>query len=196
MRVLIADKLDDSAIAGIKDLGCGVTVDPGLSDETLTAAIERENPDVLVVRSTKVQAPQIAAADSLNLIIRAGAGYDNVDIDAASGRSIFVANCPGMNAIAVAELAWALILCCDRRVPDQVAELRERKWNKKEYSKDASGLAGHTLGIIGVGNIGAEMIKRGRAFGMNVICYSPSLTIEKAERIGVESPSQVAFRKF
>ena len=98
-------------------------------------------------------------AGRLSLIVRAGAGYNTIDVAAASTRGIYVSNCPGKNAIAVAELAFALILALDRRVPDNVAELRAGTWNKKEYSR-AGGLYGKTLGLLGAGNIAQEMIRR------------------------------------
>jgi D-3-phosphoglycerate dehydrogenase len=110
-------------------------------------------------------------AGQLSLVVRAGAGYDNVDVAAASARGIYVANCPGKNSIAVAELAFGLIIALDRRIPDNVAELRAGKWNKKEFSK-ARGLHGRTLGLLGFGNIGQEMAKRAQAFGMNIAVWS------------------------
>jgi D-3-phosphoglycerate dehydrogenase / 2-oxoglutarate reductase len=184
LRVLVADKFESAGIEAMRDLGCGVKSDPDLTGETLSAALEEHNPDVLIVRSTKVTAKAIEAGRDLNLIIRAGAGYDTIDVAAASARGIFVANCPGKNSIAVAELAWALILSCDRRVPDQTADLRAGKWNKKEYSK-AEGLHGRTLGVVGLGQIGREVAVRGRAFGMRVVAWSRSLTEEGADAIGV-----------
>jgi D-3-phosphoglycerate dehydrogenase len=110
-------------------------------------------------------------AGHLTLIVRAGAGYDNIDVKAASARGIYVANCPGKNSLAVAELAFGLILALDRRIPDNVIDLRAGKWNKKEYSK-SRGLHGRTLGIIGFGNIGQEMARRAQAFGMHIAIWS------------------------
>lgn len=104
---------------------------------------------------------------------------------AANARGIYVSNCPGKNSIAVAELAMGLLLSLDRRIPDNVVDLRNGKWNKSEYSK-ADGVFGKTLGVIGVGQIGKEMILRAKAFGMNVIVWSRSLSHEKAEELGVE----------
>src|SRR4051812_49660789 len=108
---------------------------------------------------------------SLSLVVRAGAGYNTIDVATASKRGIYVSNCPGKNAIAVAELAFALLLSLDRRVPDNVADLRAGTWNKKEYSK-ARGLFGRTLGLLGYGNIGQEMAKRAHAFGMPIVVWS------------------------
>jgi D-3-phosphoglycerate dehydrogenase / 2-oxoglutarate reductase len=118
-------------------------------------------------------------------VVRAGAGYDTIDVTAASAEGVYVANCPGKNAIAVAELAWGLILSCDRRIPDQTAELRQGRWNKKEFGV-ARGLFGRTLGVLGLGPIGLAVVERARAFGMPVIAWSRSLTPERARELGVE----------
>jgi D-3-phosphoglycerate dehydrogenase len=193
MHVLIADKFEQSGRDGLQAIGCEVTYEPDLKDESLVEAIRGKRPDVLVVRSTKVSESALEAG-ALKLVVRAGAGYNTIDVAAASRRGIYVSNCPGKNSIAVAELAFALILALDRRVPDNVAALREGRWNKKEFSK-ARGLYGRTLGLIGVGKIGQEMIPRARAFGMHVIAWSRSLTPERAEALGIEhkdSPQEVA----
>jgi D-3-phosphoglycerate dehydrogenase len=121
----------------------------------------------------------------LSLVIRAGAGIDTIDVRAASSLGIFVSNCPGRNSIAVAELAIGLLLSLDRRIPDQVADLRRGVWNKGEYSK-AAGLFGRTLGIVGLGQIGREIALRARPLGMRVVAWSRSLTNEEAAAIGVE----------
>jgi len=193
MLVLIADKFEQSGLDGLKAIGCVVSFQPDLKDESLVEAIRAENPDVLVVRSTKVTEPMLAAGQ-IKLVVRAGAGYNTIDVAAASRRGIYVSNCPGKNSIAVAELAFALILALDRRVPDNVIALRQGQWNKKEFSK-ARGLFGRTLGLVGVGKIGQEMIPRARAFGMPVIAWSRSLTPERASALGVEyraTPAEVA----
>ncbi|HZW11360.1 MAG TPA: 3-phosphoglycerate dehydrogenase [Phycisphaerales bacterium] len=183
MRVLIADKFEKQGIDGLTALGCAVVSEPAAGAEGLPAAVEKHDPQVLIVRSTKVTAPSIGGAKSLRLIIRAGSGYDNIDIAAASGRGIAVCNCPGMNAVAVAELAMGLLLCCDRRLPDQTVDLRAGVWNKKEYGK-ARGLKGARLGVVGVGNIGAELIQRAAAFGMDIHVWSRSMSAERARTLG------------
>jgi D-3-phosphoglycerate dehydrogenase len=170
MRVLIADKFPDSGVEALRALGCEVTIDPDLKEEALVDAIGATRANVLVVRSTKVTEPMFDAGD-LRLVIRAGAGYNTIDVKAASARGVFVSNCPGKNAVAVAELALGLVLALDRRIADNVADIREGRWNKKEYSK-ARGLKGRTLGLVGVGRIGQEMIPRARAFGMPVVAWS------------------------
>src|SRR5687767_12169106 len=184
MRVLIADKFDQSGRDGLDDAGCEFSYQPDVKDETLVEAVRAYAPDVLVVRSTKVTEPMLDAG-ALKLIVRAGAGYNTIDVAAASRRGVYVSNCPGKNSVAVAELALALILALDRRVADNVIQLREGKWNKKEFSK-ARGLAGRTLGLVGTGQIGREVATRARAFGMNVIAWSRSLTDEAAAEMGVE----------
>jgi D-3-phosphoglycerate dehydrogenase len=170
MKVLVADKFEKSGLDGLKAAGCDVLYQPDLKDDGLTAAIRESAADVLVVRSTTVSAPMLEAG-ALALVVRAGAGYNTIDVATASKRGIYVSNCPGKNAIAVAELAFALLLSLDRRVPDNVAELRAGAWNKKEYSK-ARGLFGRTLGLLGYGNIGQEMARRAHAFGMPIVVWS------------------------
>src|SRR5206468_9557978 len=125
--------------------------------------------DLLVVRSTKVTTPMLDAG-RLSLIVRAGAGYNTIDVAGASKRGIYVSNCPGQNAIAVAELAFGLILSLDRRIPDNVAELRAGTWNKKAFST-ARGLYGRTLALIGAGAVAQEMIRRAAGFGMPVVLW-------------------------
>jgi len=139
--------------------------------------------EVLVVRSTKVTEAALDAG-RLSLVVRAGAGYNTIDVKAASARGIFVSNCPGKNSVAVAELAFALMLALDRRVPDNVADLRAGKWDKKEYGR-ARGLYGRTLGLIGLGQIGREMIPRAHAFGLEVVGWSRRLTPESAAALGI-----------
>ena len=193
MKVLVADKFEQSGIDGLQGLGCDISYQPDLKDEALTDAIRQASPDVLVVRGTKVTEPMLGAGP-IKLVVRAGAGYNTIDVAAASQRGIYVSNCPGKNSIAVAELAFALILALDRRIADNVITLRQGVWNKKEFSK-ARGLYGRTLGLIGVGKIGQEMIPRARAFGMPVVAWSRSLTRERATELGVEmmdSPKAVA----
>jgi D-3-phosphoglycerate dehydrogenase len=178
MKVLIADKFEQSGIDGLKAAECEVVYHPDLKDEALASAIRDGGADVLIVRGTPVTGGMLAGG-SLSLVVRAGAGYNTIDVAAASRRGIYVSNCPGKNSIAVAELTFALILALDRRVPDGAAELRAGQWNKKEYSK-ARGLFGRTLGLLGYGSIGQEVATRAIAFGMPVVVWSRRFT-EKRE---------------
>src|SRR5215218_10816802 len=191
MKVLIADNFEKSGIEGLQAAGCEVVQQPELKDDALTRAIAETQADVLVVRSTKVTTAMLDAG-RLSLIVRAGAGYNTIDVAGASRRGIYVSNCPGKNAIAVAELALALILALDRRVPENVAELRAGKWNKKEFSK-AQGLYGKTLGLLGAGSIAQEVIRRAAGFGMNVVLWSRRFNgidrpmhEEEARALGIE----------
>lgn len=165
IKVLVADKFPDEYINEMKSLELDVVYSPKLGEKDLPGAIG--DIDILVVRSTVVNAETIENGKQLNLIIRAGAGVNNINIAAANKRGVYVANCPGMNSIAVAELAMGLIISLDRRIPDNVIDFRAGKWNKGEYSK-AEGLYGKNLAVIGVGAIGKELSKRALAFGMNV----------------------------
>lgn len=195
VKVLVADKLEDSGLAGLRDAGCEVLYQPDLSGEALAAAIASTGAEVLVVRSTQVTRAMLEGG-RLSLVVRAGAGTNTIDVKAASERGIWVANCPGKNAIAVAELAFGLVLALDRHLVDGASDLRSGKWNKKTYSK-AKGLFGRTLGVLGTGRIGQEMIVRARAFGMPVVAWSRGLTRERARELGVEfasSPRDVAAR--
>jgi D-3-phosphoglycerate dehydrogenase len=170
MRVLIADKFESSGLDGLKAAGCDVVYQPDLNGDTLVAAIQSTQAAVLVVRSTPVTEAMLDAG-ALSLIVRAGAGVNTIDVAAASKRGVYVSNCPGKNAVAVAELTMGLILSLDRRIPDNVAELRSGTWNKKEYAR-AKGLMGQTLGLLGFGHIAQEVARRARAFGMPVMVWS------------------------
>ncbi len=190
MRVLVADAFEDSGRRGLADLGCDVTYDPDLSGDALVAALAQHSPEILVVRSTKVTRAMLETG-SLALVVRAGAGTNTIDVAAASELGIWVANCPGKNAIAVAELTFALMLAIDRRVPENALDLKSGTWNKKEYSK-ARGMFGRTLGVIGTGAIGREVIARARAFGMPVIAWGRALNEERAKALGVERRASIS----
>lgn len=170
VTILIADPFETSGLDALRAAGCAVLHEPGLQDEALVDRIRACGARVLVVRSTTVTAAALEAG-SLALVVRAGAGYNTIDVAAASRLGIYVANCPGKNAIAVAELTMGLILAIDRRIVDNTADLRAGRWNKKEYSK-ARGLAGRTLGLLGYGNIGREVARRAHACGMTVLAWS------------------------
>lgn len=182
-KILVADKFPEKYIQQMKDLGLDVIYEPKLGEKDLPEAAKEV--EILVVRSTVVNEEAINNSKKLNLIIRAGSGVNNINIAAANKKGIYVANCPGMNSIAVAELAVGLMIAIDRRIADNVSDFRNGKWNKAEYSK-ADGLFGKTLGIVGTGQIGVEVINRVKSFGLNIIAWSRSLTNEKAELLGVE----------
>ena len=190
MKILIADKFEAFGIAELKKLADEVVCEPELKGETLTQRVAGFDPTILIVRSNKVNADTLKAGKQLKVVIRAGSGYDTIDVAAAKERGIKVSNCPGMNAVAVAELVLGHMINLDRRIADNVADLRAHKWNKKEYSK-AHGLKGSTLGIVGLGRIGMEVAKRALAFDMNVLWYDVVPNLKgpehaKCQRVGLD----------
>jgi D-3-phosphoglycerate dehydrogenase len=192
MRILIVDEFPAAQVTELQRLGTEVRYQPATKGAALIEA--SRDVSILVVRSTEVPAAVFEAAAALTLVIRAGAGVNTIDVKAASARGVYVANCPGQNAIAVAELTWGLILASDRRIPDNVNALREGRWLKKRFS-EAKGLYGRTLGVLGLGAIGRDVARRGLAFGMRVVACSRSLTPDSAHHDGFDfaaDPSALA----
>ena len=176
----------------MRTLGVEVNYEPELEAAELPARLPGFN--VLVVRGTEVNKAAFDAGSALNLVIRAGAGVKNIDVPTASERGIYVANCPGKNASAVAELTFALIGSLDRRIPDGVASLRAGRWEKNEFAR-AAGLRGRSLGILGLGHIGRAVLKIAQAYELSCFAWSRSLTAAKAADLGVtrvNSPSELA----
>ncbi len=182
MKVLVADKFPAEGLARLRAAGCDVVANPDLKGPALAQAVREQAAEVLIVRSTEVKADALEAGD-LGLVVRAGAGFNTIDTKKASELGIYVSNCPGKNSIAVAELAFGLILALDRQIPDGVADLRAGTWNKARYGK-ARGLHGRTLAILGLGHIGREVARRAHGFGMKVRVWSRSLTEETAAELG------------
>jgi len=189
MIILVADKFETSGLEGLKGLGCDVRYEPDLKEDALRVAVAESGAEVLVVRSTKVPA-EVIAGSKLKVIIRAGAGYNTIDVAAATENGVAVANCPGKNSVAVAELAFGLMLALDRQIPDNVVSLRNGQWNKKAFGK-ARGIFDSTLGLVGMGQIGQEMIPRAKAFGMNVLAFSSHMTTEQAKDWGVSAATSL-----
>jgi len=184
VKILLADKLHPQSVRALQAInGVEVINQPSLGPDDLPGAIA--GVEILIVRSTKVNAAAIAAADRLGLIIRAGSGYNTIDVEGASAKGIYVANCPGKNSTAVAELAVGLMLALDRNLADNVIDLRNGKWNKGKYGK-AQGFKGRTIGLIGLGAIGQETAERLKPFGVKILAWSRSLTQAKAEAHGLE----------
>ncbi len=189
MKILVADAFPLERLAELESLGLPVDHRPDLPARELAGAAR--DAGVLIVRSKQVGAEVFEAAQALSLVVRAGAGVNTIDVAAASRRGVYVANCPGQNSIAVAELAIGLLLSLDRRIPDNVSRLRAGKWDKKEFS-EAAGLFGRTLGIVGLGSIGCEVVRRAQALGMRVVAWSRSLQDEGARALGVERAPDLA----
>ena len=139
IKALVADKFPDKYIQQMKDLNLEVIYEPKFGEKDLVAAAKEV--DILVVRSTIVNEETINNSKTLNLIIRAGSGVNNISIQAANKKGIYVANCPGMNAVAVAELTMGLMIALDRFIPDNAADFKNGVWNKDKYSK-GKGLKG------------------------------------------------------
>ncbi len=165
LRILVADSLPQTAIDDLESRGHECVVDAGLGESDLAEGISGF--DILVVRSTKVTSSVFEIADRLALVVRAGAGTNTIATDAAAARGVLVANVPGRNSAAVAELTMGLLLAIDRRIPDGVADLRAGRWDKANYSR-AEGLLGSRLGIVGLGSIGLCVAERAASFGILV----------------------------
>lgn len=166
MKILFADAFPQPQLERLGRAGHECEFSPTLTGEDLPGAIPGF--DALVVRSTRVGAAALEAGDSLKLVVRAGAGTNTIETVRARELGIDVCNVPGANALAVAELALGLIISADRRIPDNVADLRNGEWNKKRYSR-ARGLFGRSLGIVGAGAIGMAVAERAAAFGMRIL---------------------------
>ena len=182
-RVLVTDSLQEIGVDTLRGEGLLVDVVPTLGPEELARRIGPFHG--LVVRSaSRVTAAVIDAAPVLQVIGRAGVGFDNVDIDAATRRGIVCMNTPGINTIAAAEHTMALLLAIARRVPQAHAHLRGGKWDREPFL--GVEMYGKTLGIIGLGRIGTEVARRALGFQMTVIAHDPYLVAGVAEGLGVE----------
>ncbi len=182
-RVLVSDDLSQEAVQILKKSGLEVDVKVGLKPDELEAIIGQY--DGLAVRSaTKVTAKVLEKATRLKVVGRAGVGVDNVDLEAATRRGVVVMNTPGGSSTTVAELALALVLSLSRHVATATASVKAGKWEKKKFQGHE--LAGKTLGVVGIGNIGSVLVDRALALKMRVLAYDPFISAEAAEKLGVE----------
>jgi D-3-phosphoglycerate dehydrogenase len=170
MRILVADRLPERFVEAMRSLGHQCEVDAALTETSLPGSMA--GVDVLVVRSTRVAASVFAAADSLRLVVRAGSGTNTIDCDAATRTGVLVANVPGRNSVAVAELTLGLLLAVDRDIPDNTSELRAGRWDKQRFGAVGRGLYGRSLGIVGLGNIGLAVAERAAGFGMLLLAQA------------------------
>ncbi len=181
-RVLVADDLSKEAVAILRGAGLEVDVRVGLSPEQLEEAIGDYH--ALAVRSaTRVTARLLERAGRLAVIGRAGVGVDNVDVAAATRRGVVVMNTPGGSATTVAELALAMILALARHVASATASVKAGRWEKKRFQ--GRELAGKTLGVVGIGNIGSILVDRCLALRMKVIAHDPFIGPDAAAKLGV-----------
>ena len=188
MRLLIADKLHPKAIEELRSLPIEVSYEPEITKDALVKRLKGVG--ILVVRSTEVTEEALEAARELNLIVRAGPTYGTIDVRAASKLGIYVSNCPGKNASAVAELVYGLMIAIDRRIVDAMMALRQGRFERAEYGR-AEGLLGKTLGIAGLGAIGREVAARSKAFGLHPLAWSRSLGPARASELGVGHASSL-----
>ena len=187
-RVLVVDQFGGHGMDGLRAIGCDAIHNQLLTSQTLELAVRDVNPDILVVRSMRVTEAVLNASERLGLVVCTGSSVASIDVEAASRSGILVAHCPGRSAAAVAELAWALILGCDRRLPDHVSAVRsgDRGESSSGHHAESAGLAGRTLGIVGLGQVGQEIAKRGAAFGMHVVAWSRNITESRCDALGID----------
>ncbi|GAA1205848.1 NAD(P)-dependent oxidoreductase [Prauserella alba] len=185
MRILVADAFPEEYRAELAAHGHHCSYEPDTTADELATSLAGH--DALVVRSTAVTAEAIEAADSLRLVIRAGSGTNTIDRDAAGRHGVYVCNVPGRNAIAVAELTMGLLLALDRNIPDNVADLRADRWDKKRYAR-ARGIHGRKVGVVGLGRIGLTFAERAASFGAGVHAVAKpdrdERTLERAHALG------------
>ena len=183
-KVLIADAISQRGIDELsRNDELDVTIKTGLSEQELIAIIPSFSG--LIVRSqTRVTADILNAGVKLRVVGRAGVGVDNVDVETATRRGVVVLNAPGGNTISTAEHAFSLLLCVARKIPQADANVRGKKWDKRNF--EGVELYNKTLGVIGMGRIGSELSRRAIAFGMRVIAYDPYLSVTRARSLQVE----------
>src|SRR3984885_13509200 len=182
-RVLVTEKLAPSGLDLMAEAGHEVDVRLDLSPDELIEAVAGAH--ALVIRSaTTVTAPVIAAGQDLVVIGRAGIGLDNVDVAAATERGVMVVNAPQSNILSAAEQAMALLLAQARNIPQAHAALVAGKWERSKW--EGVELHGKTLGVIGLGRVGALVAQRALAFGMRLVAYDPFVSADRAKHMGVE----------
>ncbi|MGJ7906619.1 NAD(P)-dependent oxidoreductase [Actinopolyspora sp. H202] len=187
MRILLADTFPETSLAELSRLGHECVYQPDLDSEQLRETLG--GAEILVVRSTPVAAEALETGDALRMVIRAGSGTNTIDSAAAARLGIHVCNVPGRNAVAVAELAFGLLLALDRNIAENVADLRAGHWNKRRYSR-ARGIHGRRVGVLGLGRIGLRFAERAVAFGTHVYALNnperDRQTRERTEALGIE----------
>jgi len=183
-KILIADLISQSGVDELsRDGALDVSIQTNLKESKLVELIPEFS--ALVVRSeTRVTASVLNAGTKLRVVGRAGVGVDNVDIETATRRGVIVLNAPGGNTVSTAEHAFSLLLSVARKIPQADANVRDKKWDKKNF--EGVELYNKALGIIGMGRIGSELSRRAIAFGMRVLAYDPYLSASRARSLQVE----------
>ncbi len=182
MKVLIADAINEKGIENLKEVA-EVVVDTSITPEELANTIHEYN-GIIVRSRTKLTADIIEKADNLQIIARAGVGVDNIDLNAATEKGIMVVNSPESTSVTVAEHTMGLILSMARKISIADKSVKEGKWEKKKFM--GVELRNKTLGVIGMGRIGSQVVNRCKAFGMDAMAYDPYLPEEVAMQMGVE----------
>jgi D-3-phosphoglycerate dehydrogenase len=182
-RVLVTERIAVSGIDALRAAGHEVDESLTLSPAELVDRVK--GAAALIVRSaTQVTEDVLAAGTDLVVVGRAGIGLDNVDVEAATARGILVVNAPLSNILSAAEQAMALLLAQARNLPQANASLKSGKWERSRF--EGVELSGKTLGVIGLGRVGALVAQRAIAFGMRLVAYDPFVSIERAAHLGVE----------
>lgn len=182
-RILITEELAERGVAALRDAGHDVDVRLGLSPNELVEAIRGAH--ALIIRSaTQVTAEVLDAADALVVVGRAGIGLDNVDVAAATRKGVMVVNAPQSNILSAAEHTVALLLAQARNIPQAHSALKAGKWERSKW--EGVELHGKTLGVVGLGRVGALVAQRAHAFGMRVTAYDPFVSKDRARQMGVE----------
>src|SRR5947199_2944424 len=181
-RILVTEEIAERGLNRLRDAGHQVDIRLGLSPEELLAAVP--GADALIIRSaTKVTEPVLNAAEDLIVVGRAGIGVDNVDVGAATRRGVMVVNAPQSNILSAAEHTVALLLAQARNIPQADAALKAGKWERSRW--EGVELHGKTLGVVGLGRVGALVAQRALSFGMRLAAYDPYVSQDRAPPIGV-----------
>jgi D-3-phosphoglycerate dehydrogenase len=182
-RILITEQLAERGLAALRDAGHEVVERLGLSAEELLETVP--GMAALIIRSaTKVTAEVVEAGRELVVVGRAGIGLDNVDVAAATRRGVMVVNAPQSNILSAAEHTMALLLAQARNVPQAHGALKAGKWERSKW--EGVELHGKTLGVVGLGRIGALVAQRALAFGMRLVAYDPYVAVDRARQMGIE----------
>src|SRR5487761_2424560 len=182
-RVLVTEEIAESGLQELRTAGHVVDIQLGLSPEELLTAVQGAH--ALIIRSaTKVDAATLEAAKVLVVVGRAGIGLDNVDVAKATELGVMVVNAPVSNILSAAEQTMALLLAQARNVPQAHAALKNGKWERSKW--EGVELHGKTLGVVGLGKIGALVAQRAMAFGMHLVAYDPYVSADRARQLVIE----------
>lgn len=187
-RILIADKLEKPGLELLRQAGCELDERTGLKGDELKAAL-RAADGVIVRSATRITAELLQDPGKLRVVVRAGVGVDNIDVDAATRKGILVMNTPGGNTVSTAEQTIALMFALARHTPAADATMRQGKWERSKLV--GTQLAGKTLGVIGLGRIGREVARRAAALDLKVIGFDPFLAAAGASQLGIETTPDI-----